>query len=418
MTEKNGESKVTVIDKRGVEDPPPPPPPPPPAEETAGFIYTRGLNPMLEENEITPVGGCVLVKAIMPPTSGPGLVAPGNIDTRRAVAFEVRAVAADVPPGVIAVGQHLYHVSASVEPVSNDASSPWFAIHWLDIRMKWWPPGSKWERYEKDIEQLMQVTGEYPVRAEHEGPGWSILDNAGDVLTRGMTETQARRGADDMNRLHAERQPFALTVPASQNTKAQAPGPQIVKEDLASLFRGLGEREMAIVDRVRATAGYEEALLLSDELRGMGLSEEIEEAVQDVQQQPRQVPMVPREQRMVVNNPEPQQQGGAVGVFIVGDPNPIRTFATADEAMEYGNTHAPPNLHWTIGPAPQGPPRRPKQPPRFEPPEQDGRTHTFFGPPGMAGRAAPARTAGPVGPGSPRPPPAGGGNRRFSSRMG
>lgn len=241
---------------------------PEPAPEPANLFrdafdpFRGGLTHYAEAGRLTPMGGHVLVYGILP-GDGTSLaledkernIGLGIFDARKAVAWEVRAVAPDVPAGAgVVPGMCAKHLSATAAPIdTGDKSCRWFLVHYTDLIVAFWPD----EEVEVEDEETGDVTtvvrprqpagipppvpaahhvvGAYPWHAAPQ-PGskkaWQVVAGDGDVLCHGLSQEKAEMLTEAANRKAGFRGAFPGSVGGGVTVDAANAGPPSVLDGL------------------------------------------------------------------------------------------------------------------------------------------------------------------------------------------
>lgn len=348
--------------------------------------YEGGLVSLVEAGSMAPVCGALLLRAI--DASDYSALGGGRVSnlvtSKKAMCFEVLAVASDVPKEMgIEPGMHCYHVSASADPIDpDDKACRIYLVHWMDLRSLWWPPVQDertGERVFFDPPEPKEVvnagspagaSGGWPWRAEWTGNGkaWKVVDVNGDVVLQGVSEKAAMLVADGANARAARHDPpspmHVTTTPEHLPSPPQmAPQPPRLPEpeppvDVAALVDGLEpvQRETVLITLNAQNARAAQAV--ADGFRVINRrTREMTQAAPPPGWGPPNAEDVPRVQPM-----------GAWGVYLQGQSVPIQRFSTPADAEEWADRSINPQVRFEITPVDQppnwsAPPRRPPPPP-------------------------------------------------------
>lgn len=243
--------------------------------------FRGGLERYAEEGRLEMRNGHVLVYAIMTGDASSFGVEQGDklghgiIDTKKAIAWEIRGLAPDIPDSAnLHEGMAIRHLSATAAPINGqDKSCRWYQLWYGDVTCAVWPDEEVTEEDPETGDVITKivprgqtveaagtnVTGPYPWQARAMGGGkaWCVVDADGDVMGDNISQQRAEQIADRVNMKAGfqgvdSNQKVAATFDAAELPEVKKPQPirtPAPAEDVSDddMLDGLGPDQVSIM---------------------------------------------------------------------------------------------------------------------------------------------------------------------------
>lgn len=255
----------------------------PQPEEKKSNPLKHGLVWYIENGFYVPVNGKVIARAIMPTdfSAFGGGALDNVIDTRFAVAWEIVALAPDIPKeSGLQVGMWFHHLSTSSNRIDKEAkSSRYYSLWYQDVEGVFWPAEENddgdLEGTPVDMPEQQMVTAPYPWVAQKIAgrDAWCIIDgNQEDIGVR-LKRATAEQIVDAVNRRSAlsGTAPQAASFPVEA---AEEPAPPTPKETLGKLLETLTVDQKQTVLIAEEVKGVEAAINLAEGFVAIGKQKE------------------------------------------------------------------------------------------------------------------------------------------------